>query len=202
MPFVPIPRTAQFNIKYLYNDEEAQNTLYFQNDGGWTPESLDEGCEILHDWWVTYCKPTQPTAVELTEVSARDLDTLNGAVGQFSPLIPQFGSQAVESMSNQVTLAVSFKTGFSGKSARGRNFWVGLTITQVDTNEVATNTTTQIEGAYTALIGQGSMIPDATWVVASRRSNNAWRVVGVVYPIREAIVVNRVVDTQRRRLPD
>jgi hypothetical protein len=99
-----------------------------------------------------------------------------------------------------VSIAVSLRTGLTGRSARGRWFWQGLTEGQVVGNTLDSGLGLSIVAAFNNLITIINAFP-STLVIASYVSNGAPRPGGPVYFIvNTALLVDLTVDSQRGRL--
>jgi len=107
---------------------------------------------------------------------------------------------------NNVAVTVSFRTGLSGRFARGRNYVSGLSEDAVVLNTVDSAVLADIQAGYEALQDVASD-NTSTWVVVSRFSGVDGdgvpipRVEGVTTPITAVIIVDSIIDSQRRRLP-
>jgi hypothetical protein len=66
-------------------------------------------------------------------------------------------------------------------------------------NQISTGQQTGLQNAFAALDAAFD-VAGYTWVVASYQENNVLRSTAVGTPV-ETLIVNRRVDTQRRRLP-
>jgi hypothetical protein len=187
-------------LRYLWDGQRCENTVYFQRDLGWDVLSLQGLGEAIRDWWKTSMAPNVSSAVALREVYCTDLSTDVGPAIGVATELPASGELLSPSMPNNVSITVSFRTSNRGRSSRGRNYALGLVEAEVVNNEVDLTRTNLIVAAYVELIALALTL-DATWVVASRFADNAPRVSGETFLIREVLVVDRVIDSQRRRLP-
>lgn len=208
MPFVPIPNTAAVEIRMTQDQQLVENTLYFRLGSSLTPTNLTQLCQDLVGWWDTLYSAQASSAVELVEVTATDLTTETGPVGSFNPSTTLLGALTSPALPNNVTIAVSFRTASRGRSFRGRNYFVGLTESQVTDNTLSDPSAAAILDIYQNLLPVGGLFTDDwIWVVASRFSGvNADgvpipRVTGLSTPITSAVIVDKVIDSSRRRLP-
>ena len=101
---------------------------------------------------------------------------------------------------NSAALAVSFRTAARGRTARGRNYVFGMPQAYLVSNSFSAPFVNGVQSAYNTLIGVAAD-NGYTWVVASRYENNAPRTSGLTRPVTAAVVVDEVLDSQRRRLP-
>jgi len=98
-------------------------------------------------------------------------------------------------------VSTKLTTGFSGRSKRGRQYFIGLVNTQLaDPNHLLTGMVTALQTAYSALI---DAISDAGWtmVIASFISGGSPRITAELTEVISSSV-NATLDSQRRRLPE
>jgi hypothetical protein len=199
MAFIPVENTIQVELRYIVLAQQCENTLYFYNDEGYSASDLITLTGLVGDWWDEYLRPYQGAAVTMNEIYATDLTTATSPTYSDTTRNGQAGeATATAILPTNVTLTVSFRTQGRGRSARGRNYFVGLTEGSVVGNTVDTGIVTGIEAAY-------NNIPTAigypwTWVVVSRYFNGAPRTEGLRQTVTNAICVDPLVDSQRRRL--
>ena len=208
MPFVPVPNTAAVEIRMIQDGQQVENTLYFRLGSSLTPANLTQLCEDLESWWASLYSAQAATSVELVEVTATDVTTDTGPVGSFNPSETQLGALTSPALPNNVTIAVSFRTASRGRSFRGRNYFVGLTESQVTENTLSDPSTAAILGIYQALLPVGGTFTDDwIWVVVSRFSGVDGdgvpipRETGLSTPITSVVIVDKTIDSSRRRLP-
>ncbi len=202
MPFVPFPQTAQFDLRLTVQGQECNSSLYFDVPFGteWFEEGLLAVASDLSEWWDTSLRPLVSNQVRLVEVRGTSLASQNAPVASFSEITPLIGIQEQQPMPNNVTFSVSFRTGFRGRGARGRNYAYGLVENQVNGNVVDPTLVDQWVAAYKQLRTYDFSTP-AEWVVASRWYQKVRRIQGVTTPITNVVVADYYVDSQRRRLP-
>lgn len=208
MPFVPVPNTAAVEIRMIQDGQQVENTLYFRLGSALTPTNLTQLCQDLEGWWASLYSAQEATSVELVEITATDLTSETGPVGSFNPSETQLGALTSPALPNNVTIAVSFRTALRGRSFRGRNYFVGLTESQVTENTLSDPSAAAILGVYQALRPVvGTFTDDWIWVVVSRFSGVDGdgvpipRETGIATPITNAVIVDKTIDSSRRRLP-
>ena len=206
MPFVPVPNAALVEVRMLWDGQHVENTLWFEGSSPLDGGSLTALAEAVGNWWITFYRTNISSAVRLVEVFASAMDTNTSPTGTFVPSTPQVGTGGSEALPNNVSLTVSFRTAARGRSNRGRNYVVGLLDDQVNENTVDPLILADWIAAYSELIGVATAL-DLTWVVASRFSgvdgdgDPIPRVTGVTTPITAVVIVDPIIDSQRRRLP-
>lgn len=207
MPFVPVPNTIAVDVVYLLGGQRVENTLYFERGDGWDVASITAWLTDLRAWISEELMPSLSAALEFIELAARLLDTASsiGIVNTISPVVS--GGVAGDAVSNNVSYTISFRTGLTGRSFRGRNYVPGLPVTSVAGNTIAAGTRTALLAFYDGLRSLGGDNGIA-WVVVSRFSgvdpttgDPIPRTTGVTTVIQSVGTFDVTVDSQRRRLP-
>jgi hypothetical protein len=206
MPFVPVPNTALVEVRMQANAQQVENTLWFTFPDPPDADALATLCAQIRTWWVTFIAPLTSSAVQLREIQATSMHSATAPTAALSPATLTIGGSTPNIVSNNVTMAVSFRTASRGRSFRGRNYIVGLTEDQVAGNQVVAGITTLWLAAYEHLLGSAAT-PGSIWVVASRFSGVSGpehtpvpRAAGIVTEVTSVVVVDDNVDSARRRL--
>jgi hypothetical protein len=207
MAFVPANNTVLAEVRMQMDGQKIENTLYFQQVAFDSDMAITLALGLI-DWWTSFYAPLVAVEVQLREVVVTDLETDTGfQITQVPTTLTTGGITSSDALPNSVSLAVSFRTANRGRSFRGRNYIAGLTHSQVSDNTVDDTTVAAWQAAYTELLTVAS---DAgvNWVVVSRfhgvdpdTGDPIPRVEAVVTPVVTVVVVDNVVDGQRRRLP-
>jgi hypothetical protein len=153
------------------------------------------------DWWQNTYAPLLPASVELVEVVATSLHVENGLQDTYAPSVGVVGEDITGALPNEVSLCISLRTGTRGRSARGRFYWLAIPLgSMADQNNVTTAFGSSCVSAVQTLINGLTDIGQPT--IVSYRANNAPRPGGPVYfPISSSMLVDRLVDSQKRRKP-
>lgn len=207
MPFVPVPATLQVDVIYLLEGQRVENTLYFERGDGWDLAEIESFLFNLYTLIADDLLPFLSAAIQLVEVIGRLLDAASSIGASFIPPTPPSGGVSGNSAPNNVTYTISFKTGLTGRSFRGRNYVPGLPGSAVTGNTISPTTRAGLLAFYSSLIAFAES-EGATWVVVSRYSgvdpvtkDPIPRVTGVTTPISAVGTFDATVDSQRRRLP-
>lgn len=201
MPYVPAPDVALAELQMSIDGQIVENTLYFQASAGLDLALMDDLANALATWWEDFMAPGLTSSLSLTGVGVTDLTT-NTSPGIFHPVVPNVpGEGGSPALPNNVALCVSFRSAFRGRSARGRNYVVGLQENQVIMSHVDTGVSDFFITAYQQLQGAGDFVPGLQWGVLSRFSGGVPRVTALFRPIIAVTVVDDTIDSQRRRLP-
>lgn len=202
-PNYPVPETCQAEMVYQSNEPTnlVENVYHFQRTGGWTATQMSDLITYLQAWENTSAKSLRGTSTALLKIRVRDLAVANGAYAAADMNVA--GTHTGAHYPSSVTWAVKWTTGLTGRSNRGRSYWIGLTETMssaTDDNSIDATVAGAIVSACSALLT--GAIPDAgKLVVVSRRHANAWRNPPVTVPITGVGYADTILDNQRRRLP-
>lgn len=207
MPFIPVNLTAECEIRMLLDGQKVENTLYFKRTATMTTVDMTALGTSLINWWASFVADYTSQDVTLNEVFITNLSTATSAVVSVPTSSTITGSIVTGSLPNNVALAVSFRTANRGRSFRGRNYVVGLPETEVVKNTVSDGVVDNVEIAYNQLLSPLPGSSGWTWCVVSRFSGvdadgkPIPRTSGIATTITSALVVDPIVDSQRRRLP-
>lgn len=200
MPFQPVPDTASFAIHYDQSGQDVVNVLHVKDTLGWDADKLETVCELIEAWADANLLPLLSNEFGLVRISARDLTTETSYVFEHAVSPPIGGGIAGPAMPNNVAVTVSLRSGLAGRSNRGRNYVAGIAKSSVTQNTIDATLANGLTAAYTQLI-EDVETPDRYLVIVSRVQNGVVLPVGTTVPVESAILVDRVVDSQRRRLP-
>jgi len=200
MPFVPSPQISQIDIRYVLLGQKVQNTIYARTPAAVGDSIAEDFAALIDAAFTTSVKGIVPTAMALTEVNVIDLSEVDSWARTVPITPPNQGTASGPALPSSNTLALSFRTNARGRSARGRNFLIGLT-----EGSVVGNTVEQfwIDGwvGFYQQIYDGLLTLTCEHVVLSRISDGVERPSGVSYAVTDYVVTDSVVDSQRRRLP-
>lgn len=201
MPFIPVPNTASVECIYEWDNQIVENTLYYTL-GTATPDLSDLTAlvEAVSGFIRSGLLPLMADTITLLRLVGRVLETLDGIQYISTTGLPQDGASTAESMPNNVAACISLRTGLAGRSFRGRNYVPGLTIANIDHNQLNPSSLAAIVDVYTALIAP---VPASAWnmSIVSRFTAGAARAEGIATPVTQVVFVDNIVDSQRRRLP-
>jgi hypothetical protein len=167
---------------------------------GWDPDSLGDLGEALLSWENTLGKAQRSNQITCIGVECRDISVQDSFVVTVAAIPPIQGTLQTPVLPANVTLAVSLRTPFAGRSFRGRTYWIGLSEGAVQGDFVINSTAQGILAAVRALVEDVPQPLNAQLVVVSRYANGAPRNIGIATPVTSVSLVDQRVDTQRRRL--
>jgi len=197
MAFQVVPDTLIVEVRGTSFAQQVENTFYYKYVAVPDETDLEDLLTDLEAVIGTYWLPYLPDSCIITELYARDLGN-EVAAQAFVSVSPGQGSATGDGMPSFNTIAIARKSGFTGRSARGRIFWLGLAESMVQGQEVLstpragiTNAIVQFDQAAIAL----SYVP----VIVSRYSGGVKRTEGVTYEIQTWQMTDSNVDTRRSR---
>lgn len=200
MAFVPVPLCAQVEIRCSLHGSRIENVLWFRAPTEWTAAALGDLCLVVADNYNTLIRPLMSTDVELREVYATAQYSRTGPFSQASFTPGLNGSVASTVRNSAESLCVKLLTENRGRSFRGRLYQFGLPSANLDDSLWSDATASGVVAAWNTF--RANMVAEGfPWVVVSRRSNNQDRPVGIATPVTLCSITDRVVDSQRRRLP-
>ena len=200
MAFQRVPDTAAVTLVFEQNNENLVNTVHAQKLGGYTAAEISSLANSVDNSVATNLRPEMVVdSVYLrTEVRGLDLendflaiDGTNGGTGAIAgPGLP-----------NNVTLSIKRASAVTGRSARGRVYFVGMPSAQLTGNENQWDSVA-VQNKQIAWEALRITIVNAGWtpVIVSRFANGLQRVEGVVFAWISTLAVNDNVDSQRGRL--
>jgi hypothetical protein len=201
MAFIPAPNIIMAEARVLIDGQRCENRFMCNNQGAVTAEALQDVAIEVWNWWELNYANVITTNVRLVEVVTTDLTTITGAQFTYAPDTTTFGIFGGAPMPNEVSLAISLRTGNRGRSARGRYYQVTVGQEGMDgINTVSATYAAAAVAAGTNLITRLSSLAPLT--IVSYRSGGVVRPGGPVYfPVTSAVLVDNIVDSQRKRRP-
>jgi len=207
MPFVPVANTCLVETRMTLDSQQVENTLWVEFPTAPSSADMLTLANDIDSWWEAEYAPLVSDGVQLREVVVTDMTTASSGQVSVAPATPAFGTQTSPDLPSNASLTVSFRTALRGRSFRGRNYLVGLTEDTNTGNIVNGAFIALVIDAYELLLSGGGALTAGEWVVASRFSgvdangDPIPRAAGVTTPIISVVVVDNVIDSQRRRLP-
>lgn len=200
MPFIPAENTVRTAIEYLstYGDTAA-NVQHYRFDGGAPAAAdIDDLHDAIKDWLTTDWGNAASNQWQTDLITSTDLTVPDGI--QVTSLFTQPGYLTSPALPSQDTIAVSMRTGLSGRSRRGRNYHVGLAENQVEGSRLLLAAATNIITAWFPLIAK---VQAAGWtlVIASFQANKLPRTTALLTPVTDMILTDTVIDSMDTRKP-
>lgn len=200
MAFQSVPDCAQGTIVGSLNGVPINNTLGFSYvGGGYDQTAIDDLAGGLDNWFAAEVLPLLSTTYNYEHAEVRGLEFISD-LEAIDNTNAGPGSDANNPLPALAAVCISFRTGFTGRSARGRNYITGFGVDNLATNEnrIVSSTITALQNAYGLL---NSYVTAANWahVVISRYTLGSARPSGVYLPVTTYLVTDDLWDTQRRR---
>lgn len=200
MAFQAVPNTAEAVIRYSIQGVLVTNTFYARRNTMYNLQNLVDLATAVDDWVGTQALPTMSNQLEYqaTVVRGLALENDNEVVTNVST---GFGSNAGTPLPNNCAFAVARTSGLTGRSARGRVFWPGMTVNNLSTVENFVTTgyasvVTDVLNALRALLDLIGWIE----VIVSRYANGAKRSEAVTFDVVNYTATDLRVDSQRARM--
>lgn len=198
MPFIPAPNCALIEVLGLQAGQPCEFTCAAERATGYDLANMVTLAGAVDGWVNTDYLGIMGTTAMYEGVTIRGLEAVEDIRYDLSEPLP--GSGFDEAMPAQVALVVTKRTGFTGRSQRGRLYCFGLDRAGLlderhVTEDFRAGVQTAFDNFLTAVIGAG-------WqpVVLSYYHLSAPRVTAQIRPITSVDVRDAKLDTQRRRV--
>lgn len=176
----------------------AHNVMNFRFGDVMTAGALDDLATALESWVDVEWQPLGSIVWKCTGLRIRQLK-------EVAPLTKDVafsytGAIVGAAPANNVTIALSFRTGFGGRSYRGRAYHVGLSEADIADSYIDPTVLASLVEGYEAII---ELVDNVgwEWVVYSRFFQGNPREVGLATRITNVIAVDQILDSYRTRLP-
>lgn len=198
--YTVLDKTAEVVMQYELQGEIVENVYYVLGTAEWTIGLLSSLCTDFAGWETDIASPHRCVGTTCQRISAIDRSTETGP--RVDQTVTIAGTAVEEPVSNNVTIAVSWRTAKRGRRYRGRTFYVGLGsgFLAVGAQSVTAAAVPIIIGMYTNLMGV-AFANGGKMVVAHQVEGGVRITPGTVEPITSVILVDQFIDSQRRRLP-
>lgn len=188
---------------FNHQGQVAENVYHVLLPANPTIDDLVALVGTFDDWDAGAMHTHRVATSILFKIVGTDLSSAAGPRFEFFLPAPRAGTNASAPLPNNVTIAVSMRTGARGRSFRGRVFYIGLPASYLDTTGQSLNSTatTQTLSDWNALLGDVEAGGVGVLCVLSRRSGGVARANGIGTQVSSIVLADAFVDSQRRRLP-
>lgn len=200
MAFIPVDETARCAITFEDNaGNTAVNVIHIMCDGfSITPTVLSDMADVVEAWLEAEWDTIAPTSWRAANLELLDLTLENSYYHTRDIDIP--GLDAVDALPSTVTIAISLRSVFSGRSRRGRLYHVGMSDSRVTGDYITEAAETAYINAYEQL--RSALLADNfKWVVVSYVADGVPRAEGLRTEVTSIVITDRLVDKQSRRKP-
>jgi len=202
MPLPPVPDTAKVCLRMRKAGQLVCNVFHVHSDTAIDPTVLNTIGATFATWATNYYMNHLSSDLTLEAIEVTDLTTTGGMGIVYTTGLPVTGGDTSGALPNNVAIAVKLASGLTGRSQRGRTFVPGIAAGALTADRQSINSTLQglLIAAFEQLI---SDLIDAgvRLVVTSYFSGGAPRVTPQNTEITNPLV-NTVLDSQRKRLPE
>jgi len=199
MAFIPLPDCWGVTLRFTATGlrPKTMNFTVLDNAFNGSGVSANLLAAAVESWGEATYDGTYGTGLNMSNIQVRDLSQQNGVVVDFNTDIP--GTLATTGLPGNVAFCISLRTGFAGKSYRGRMYHPWLAEEDVTGNSLSSTRADAIVAAWETL---NTSLGASDWQIAvgSKYTNGAARVTGVATPVSAFLYVDLNVDTQRRRV--
>lgn len=197
MPFQSVPNTIEVLVRGTNDSTPVENTFYYSYVAEPTYEEMGDLATALKAVIVSEWLPYLPANCGITSIYVRDLEN-EFATNYDLAFSVEIGTASGEALPSFNTIAFARKSGLTGRSTRGRIFWLGLTEGQVANSVVDSGVLTGIADAINQFDAEASS-EGYTPVIVSRYHNGVLRTPAVTYEISNWGFNDNLVDTRRSR---
>lgn len=201
MPLPPAPNIVQVEVRALFDNQKIENRFHINAQQPLDEIVIAEICNYVSIWAEGTYFPQLPAVITLRETVATDLSASSGLQHTITPEGLVDGGLADAPMPNESTFAITLRSGFTGRSSRGRAFVLGLARGDVNGNYISATRANAFVSAFNSLI---STLASHSYplTVVSYYANGALRPGGPVYStVVSAGYADLTIDSQKRRKP-
>lgn len=198
MAFQAAPNTIKIVFEGMQNNVPVVNIYHVQTPTTPVHGDLTATINVFLAWWVDTVRGGIHESYILQSIVATDISIENGEQVTYQLLADGDGAATGEPCAGNGAMVISWRSGLTGRSNRGRTYIGGLPQSALAT---AQNLDTSYALSYAVA---GTELIDAVaalgskLVIVSRWLNNARRAVALIIEIVEVIVDTKV-DSQSRR---
>jgi len=200
MPFVPVDEVARITVTFTDAlGNEAVNVIHFKTDEApISPTVLNLMLDVVEDWAASDWDVLADASWAMTRLEALNLTAADSYYVDRTINVP--GTQVNDPAPSWVTIAISLRSIFSGRSRRGRLYHVGLTEAMCNGDYLSTGYGADLVTRYTAL-KTAVEAAGYFWGVVSYIEDGVPRSAGLFTPFSSIVLTDEKLDRQVRRRP-
>jgi hypothetical protein len=198
--FISVENVAEARMQYSTPGGFAENVFHFAKGSEWDIDALQALGAFIVAIYDGQIQSLQGAGVTFNRILLKNLGHSTGPSIEYTDGLPLTGTHASPNLPDNVTLSIK-KTGLlSGRSFRGRFYFIGAVEGGVGGDTFNGAYADDIIEAYTALVSFNLDGDPVKMVVVSYCSEGAWREAGV-YTNVLTLSTDYIVDSMRKRLP-
>lgn len=200
MAFQSVPETAEITFVYQQNVKNVVNTVHAVRSGGYTEAQITALATVMDLAAASELIPAMVADAAYLRVEVRGLENENDFLA-FGATSADVGALTGPGLPNNVTLSIKRASTKTGRSARGRWYFVGLAASDLLGNENRVDETAVL-AKIAAVEGIRTAILDGNWtpVIVSRFTGGSQRAEGKTFDWVSTVAVDGNVDSMRGRL--
>lgn len=201
-PFIPAQGVMQLEMVFTYLGQVCENVYHvLQGDGATAPTlaEMNALAAAMENFERTTGRLAKNQNATLDHIKVTDLTTQTGPAIERVPSPAIVGADTTTPAPGNVTWVATWHTALRGRSFRGRTYHVGLSLDQVNGNQLSSGTLANFVAQYAALLSAVNGVAGCTMGVLSYAHNKFWRDAALFTPIT-AVTGDNNLDSQRRRL--
>jgi len=193
MPTPNLPTVCRVAMLFSRDTRKFVNTFHVRKPTAWVAADLPNVAAAFSTWWSSVYKNQSIDDVCLYQIQVRKYSPSDPLAYDLAVSPVVCGISSAGPGPANATASISWRTGLAGQRFRGRFYAVGLSEAVVD--DLDKLTTGYVGGMATAASGLITNIVATGWelVIFHRDTETATAITSVV--------VENIVDSQRRRLP-
>lgn len=195
MTFVPAPGIVILDAIWGTGEQLVENTYAYRVTGTIDNAKLT-AMAVTYQTWAAANTSLFSDQYALEKIYVRDMTTQGSHSVEYNPTSVIDGTDSSAVLPNNVSWALKRFTGLAGRANRGRIYWIGLTMGDLDaTNQAITKARANLRiTAALALMSSQSTSNGAVEVIYHRKLGTGTDVFSYAYS-------DLFLDSQRRRLP-
>lgn len=200
MTFIPTPQGVKVELNYSLGGLPAANVIWVDVNTAVTPALVEAVADSVGNWFETNLIAVMANDISLVNVIATDGSTQEGTQSIYTGDLPSNGSVASASLPGNVACVATWRTGFTGRSARGRIFLPGVPEIAVVQNTIQPAYLVNYGESLNALLeAVNTDVPGAFVAVNSFYTGGVARTAGRMLQV-ETVTLRAKVGTMRGRL--
>jgi hypothetical protein len=200
MPFIPVVDVVEVEVVGSKATKNVENTFYYKFPGVINQSDIDALTAAVASVVLANFVPQLPSDWVGVEVHARDLTSNIAVQSSDVSIAGAAGTVTGTPLPNNASFALKRVSGLTGRSARGRIYWMGLSDAQTSApNVVGAPTAVALAGVLDTLDAAITLLG---WqpVIVSKFTGGVARGAGVTFPIIHWLFTDLRVDTMRERM--